>query len=190
MEFRVGAAILLGGISLAIVLSSFYLAKPSLTGLATAVYTQEVNFEVSKPTSLALKTFNSRPIRLASFSLSGEVVGEGAVFILLLNERGERRLVFTNLAGIKTNYITGLFAANPKSHRHFSISSKLEDEESMKELLLKDKALRGKGSFQRLLFNACIETCALDWEGVSFNLLIGVEPGTRFILKNINYLTK
>jgi competence protein ComGC len=163
--------------------------RPSLTGfVASDTKAQILNMVFTESQALELKSASASPIYMSSFSLSGEIIGDGNVAVYLANGQ-TRSLVYTNVGQKKkasplTGAATGIAAAHA-----------VEVEQNTSISIEEGKKLSWPGSFGEnsasgSVTAVCIDSCYLSadtFTSDNFELQVFVEPGTTFKLQEVLY---
>ncbi|MBI4017027.1 MAG: hypothetical protein HY363_05035 [Candidatus Aenigmarchaeota archaeon] len=167
-KFRLEFAIIVTSI----LLMALYFSDTTITGFAsTQVFYKNIDLSVDNSQSFVLKGLQS----LRSFTLTGEIVGAGAVLVVLDDGAGSRKVVYSNDGG-SSQFV---------STKDVGYESSIE--------LVPQYALAGYAEHERVkltegLFESCGEACALNsWTAKEFILSVYVEPGTKLVLRKITY---
>jgi competence protein ComGC len=163
--------------------------KPSLTGfVASDTKAQILNMVFTESQALELKSASASPVYVSSFSLSGEIIGNGDVAVYLAN--GETRsLVYSNVGQKKkasplTGAVTGIAAAHA-----------VEVEQNGTLVIDAGRKLSWPGDFGEnsasgSVTAVCMDSCYLSadtFTASNFELQVFVESGTTFKLQEVLY---
>lgn len=162
--------------------------KSSITGfIASDAQRQILNVNFADSQTLNLKSSSGEPFYISSFSISGEITGEGDVAVYL-KQGDARSLVYTNVGQIKkTPLITGQATGTPVASADVAESGGLLLEEGAK---LSWPGDLGENSASGSVTAVCMDSCYLspdDFTASTFELQVFVEPGTTFKLQEIFY---
>ncbi len=157
--------------------------KPNIIGFSDVnIHRQKVNLAADHSKSFVVTT--KEPVSITSLSVSGEVLGQGAASVYLIDKNGNKRKVFSNeQKGMRL--ITGFYGEDAEVANsiktqepvlHIKEESSIEFTENVKNAV--------PGEF----ISVCSDTCSLE-ESDSFKLLTYVEPGTTLIISEIDYTT-
>lgn len=165
--------------------------KSSITGFVSSdTKAQVLNIDFTESKSLQL--VSTEPVYVSSFSISGEITGEGDVAVYLTN--GEAKsLVYTNVgqkkkAPLITGAATGIaagYAAEETKNTTNEISLVINEGKN-----LSWPGDLGANSASGSFTSVCIDSCYLEsgaFTSNSFELEVFVEPGTTFKLQEIFY---
>ncbi len=172
MKFHVELAVIIT----AILVLSLYFADDGATGFAsTQVFQKKVDITIEKSQSIIIQ--NSAPFHIGSFTLTGDVKGQGAVVILIDNMVGDKRVVFSN---IKTDDMPVLSTDIAGYNAPIKV--------------IQGSALAGfpdkpEGIAREGLFQECGEACSIvpSWNQEKYILYVYVEQGTKAVLGRITY---
>lgn len=161
-------------------------SKPDIIGFSDVqVHRQNIALAVDKSKSFTI--FPREPVSITSLSVSGEVLGPGAVNVYLVNDQGIRLKVFSNEKKSR-NLITGFFGEDAGSQNSISSSDPvLEIKESKTLDGFEDADDSAPGRFS----SACQDSCNLQGsDSGSYELVAFVEPGTTLIINELDYTTR
>lgn len=153
-------------------------SNPTITGyVPTEVESQHLALMIDESERFVLRSNAS--IEFSSFSISGEVIGQGYVTVNLVSGQN-KWLVFANKRkrGASMEQITGFSALE------VSEGKRLDRIET-----LPDGYQAWSGAFQ----TQCVETCVLnpvDFSGTQAHLEISVEPGTVLKISELQFVRK
>jgi hypothetical protein len=163
--------------------------KSSITGfVASDTRAQILNLEFTDSQALNLKSTSNEPIYISSFSLSGEIKGEGDVAVYL-RQGYKESLVYTNVGQKqKVSPITGMATSIPAAHA-------VVIEQNASLMIEKGRKLEWPGDFGEnsasgSVTAVCMNSCYLnadEFTANNFELLVYVEPGTIFNLQEVLY---
>lgn len=161
-------------------------SKPDIIGFSDVqVHRQDIALAIDKSKSFTI--LPKEPVSITSLSVSGEVLGPGAVNVYLVNDQGDKLRVFSNERKNR-NLITGFFGEDAGSQNSISSSDPvLEIKESgvLEGFESRDDTSPGKFSF------ACQDSCDLkNADSSSYELVAYVEPGTILIINELDYTTR
>jgi len=163
-------------------------SKPDIIGFSDVqVHRQNIALTVDQSKSFSI--LPNGPVSITSLSVSGEVLGPGAVNVYLVNDQGAKLRVFSNEKKNR-NLITGFFGDEIIAGSQNSISSSdpvLEIKESavLDGFESIDSSSPGAFSF------ACQDSCDLkNSDSSSYELVAYVEPGTTLIINELDYTTR
>ncbi len=161
-------------------------SKPDIIGFSDVqVHRQDINLAVDQSKSFSI--LPNAPVSITSLSVSGEVLGPGAVNVYLVNDQGAKLRVFSNEKKNR-NLITGFFGEEASSQNSISSSNPvLEIKESaiLEGFESIDSSSPGAFSF------ACQDSCDLkNADSSSYELVAYVEPGTTLIINELDYTTR
>jgi hypothetical protein len=160
--------------------------KPSITGfVASNTFAQPIDIALSESQMIMLKS--SAQIKLSSFLVSGEIIGDGAVAVYLSNSAGKDVLVYTNtiMDERRSNLITGFSIGAAHAQEAPDEVIVLDIEPGQK--LPWDGSL-GSAANSDPFTNVCIDSCFLnsdEFAGTEFGLKAYVEPGTTLMITEI-----
>lgn len=163
--------------------------RPSITGfVASDTKAQILNMNFTESQALNLAS-NNGSIYISSFSISGEVIGDGGIAIYLVNDKNTRSLVYSNVGQKKkVSPLTGAATGIAAAHAVEVIQEGgLVIEEGEK---LQWPGKIGENYASGSVTAVCIDSCYLssdDYTASSFKLQIFVEPRTTFKLQEILY---
>lgn len=166
--------------------------RPVGTGFLaeTAVHSQNVNMVVDTSRELSLKSLTGGDVKLASLSLSGKVDGEGLVAVyledsILVYSNAKKSAGFGIITGLPVTTTHAPGGTAPVGKALFAVEENGE--------VPFNEAVRAEGQYTTdgVFSDTCIESCALppDLEAQAYKLTVYVEPGTRFLLGRIRYIT-
>ena len=201
MNRRLNAEIVLFSLLfIALISSLFY--KPSITGhVPVKIYTQNLSLVINESQNFLLTSDNTEPFLVASFKISGHIAGNGRVKIYIDSGRGQKLLVYNNIADKeddkgKLSSITG--REDDQSELSSITGGAIETPESKSEnkndkwLIIKPiKPLLEKEIFDEIGANEhlangdfkwqCRDTCFMSMEmsrNLAYRLVFLVEKGT------------
>ena len=163
----------------------------SITGfVASDTKAQVLNYNFTESQALDIKSPFGGPVYISSFSISGDVIGDGGVAVYLTTKDTES-LVYTNAGSRKRNpsLITGTATGITAAYA-------VKMEQNNESLLIEGgrklnwPGKLGENSASGSFTAVCIDSCYLDstnFTADSFELQIFVEPGTIFNLQEILY---
>jgi hypothetical protein len=164
--------------------------RPSITGfVASDTKAQILNMVFTESQALDLKSVAGEPVYISSFSISGEIKGDGDVAIYLANSN-TRSLVYTNVGQKKMpSLITGVATGIAAAHAVEVVQNNesLSIEEGKK---LSWPGNLGENSASGSFTAVCVDSCyldAADFTANNFELQVFVEPGTTFKLQEVLY---
>ena len=191
IKIRISRTHLIGILLLFVILLVFLRISSTGNIVHTSAHSQSLGIEISDSKRFALESLTGNPVHLTSFSLAGEVTGDGAVAAYLEAE-GTRTLVFTNLRKDRSkNIITGLpTTSSTESQGGFgsALFRVREDSALPFEKIYREGMPPESGRFSE----SCEESCSLEPESFNkpdYNLLVFVEEGTEFLLARIRYVS-
>jgi len=164
--------------------------RPSVTGfVASDTKAQILNIVLSDSQAFDLKSTSGEPIYISSFSMSGDITGEGDAAVYLVNG-ATRSLVYSNVGQKrKPSLITGAATGIAAAHA-------VEIEQNNQSIIVEEgKKLTwpgnlGENSASGSFTAVCMDSCYLDasnFTANNFELQVFVEPGTTFKLQEILY---
>ena len=165
---------------IAVVVVSF---RPDISGyLPAASFRQNLDIELSQSQVFHLKSTDGNDVRFSSFSISGEIIGEGYVSIYLDNGE-ERLLVFSNVKQMQSFGlpITGLIAGSKSEDQGLAIES---------GNLIKEFETAEGETFSGAFIDKCEETCRITpfFYRSEYDLVVLIEPGTKLRITDIVYV--
>ena len=182
------------GVSLAAFMLSF-MPGENITGhVSVEAGYQALNLEIAESQAYVVTSDYDNPIKLTSMRLSGEVIGDGKVEVILDNGIGQRLLVYTNAVDkIETDQITGMSRVTGLA---------IKEAEQVKEKALLNLVFAGNldaidatvpegGQLRTGKFaNECKETCLMEMDlskDINYKLEFLVSNGTQLKLDNMMY---
>jgi hypothetical protein len=182
------------GVSLAAFLLSF-MPGENITGhVSVEAGYQVLNLEIAESQAYTVTSDYENPIKLTSMRLSGEVIGDGRVEVILDTGLGQRLLVYTNaVEKVEENQITGMGRVTGMA---------IKEAEEIKEKALLNLVFAGsleaieaedpeRGELKTGKFaNECRETCLMEMElsrDINYKLEFKVSNGTQLRLDNMIY---
>lgn len=161
-------------------------SKPDIIGFSDVqVHRQNIALAVDQSKSFSI--LPNAPVSITSLSVSGEVLGPGAVNVYLVNDQGSKLRVFSNERKNR-NLITGFFGEDAGSKNSISSSDpvlEIKESGTLEGFESIDGSSPGKFSF------ACQDSCDLkNTDSSSYELVAYVEPGTTLIINELDYTTR
>jgi len=160
--------------------------KPELIGFSDVrIHRQDVSIAADHSRSFVISP--TEPLALTSFSVSGEVLGTGAVSVYLKDNQGEPIKVFSNEKKGR-NLITGFFGEESEIKNTVSSSDpvlEIKDGVTLDGFESADESSSGQFSF------VCYDSCNMkNINGNEYELIAYVEPGTTLIINELDYTTR
>lgn len=158
--------------------------KPNIIGFSEVnVHKQTFNLAVDKSRSFVLQA--KMPVLITSLSISGEVLGPGSASVYLLDKEGKKHKVFSNeQKGM--SLVTGFFGDENELANTIALEDPILE---IKETSLVDEIIPIENSVPGEFFSVCSDTCIINEESGSFELVAYVDSGTTLIIKEIDYTT-
>lgn len=171
--YKVELAVIIMGVFLL----TIYFSDGSVTGFAT-VQSFDIPLDTSIIRSERFELRGAEPFSVSALSISGEIIGEGAVVIELVSHEG-KKIVYSNLNvdPRKINLLTTDF--NDEAPILVIPKGELAGYPARKE------GQRGREG----VFDECGEACKLHpaWNQQSYELQVFVEPGTTVLLRRARF---
>jgi hypothetical protein len=160
--------------------------RPDIIGFSDVqVHRQNIALAVDQSTSFTI--LPKEPVSITSLSVSGEVLGPGAVNVYLVNDQGNKLKVFSNEKKGR-NLITGFFGDNSGPPNTVSLSDPVLEIKEGKPLEGFESA---EDSSPGVFSFACRDSCNLKGsDSSSYELVAYVEPGTTLIINELDYTTR
>jgi len=160
--------------------------KPELIGFSDVrIHRQDVNIAADHSRSFVITP--TEPLSLTSFSVSGEILGAGAVSVYLQDRKGDKVKVFSNEKKGR-NLITGFFGEESDVRNSIASSDPVLDITDGQSL---DGFENSVDSSSGVFSLACQDSCNLkNVDSSSYELVAYVEPGTTLIINELDYTTR
>lgn len=160
--------------------------RPDIIGYSDVqVHRQNIALAVDSSRSFTIQPRES--IALTSLSVSGEVLGPGAVNVYLVNPQGDKLRVFSNEKKSR-NLITGFFGEDSDVQNSIALSEpvlEIKESGTVDGFESSEDSSPGRFSF------ACKDSCDLKDSGSgAYALVAYVEPGTTLIISELDYTTR
>ena len=181
-------------------------------GVNQTIYVEEINLFVDGSQSYTLTTEKS--LHLGSFMMSGEVLGNGRVEILLDNGKGEQYLVYENInraqemqkggypiTGISGGGITGRAITGGAITSGAVSGGENDVEKQVAWIVIQPKKEAVNYEFLPLkeneeimpgeFFSECVETCKIPenaFNSQAYSLIFRLEKGTSVKITRIKYI--
>ena len=171
---RIEVAVVVVGI----ILFAMFLSEGTITGLVSSqVFYKLIDLEIHNSQSFVIESSDDSLLFFSSFSVSGEVIGSGAVKIVLDNGLGERRVIFSNTVNNSMHLVS-------RDDIGYSAPIVVVPEYVLSEYP-SENSVANSGVFEE-----CFEACKMFpvLQGKEFKLNVYIEPGTSVILKKIWYV--
>ncbi|MBN1644996.1 hypothetical protein JW851_03085 [Candidatus Woesearchaeota archaeon] len=158
--------------------------NPGIIGFSDVnVHKQSVNLAVDRSRSFVLVT--QTPVTITSLSVSGEVLGSGSASVYLIGKDGKKNKVFSNeQKGM--NLVTGFYGEESELANTVEIKEPILD---IKEGIIINDVESVENAIPGGFVSACSDTCSLNEDSDSFELVTFVEPGTTLVINQIDYTT-
>lgn len=167
-----------------ILLVLFIPYQPNIIGFSdTQMHKQSVNLAVESSKSFILES--KEPVTITSLSVSGEVLGSGSASLYLVDKEGNKHKVFSNeQKGM--SLITGFYGEETNlANTRETKDPILNIIEGSAISVIEAVANAVPGEFS----GVCTDTCQLNADLTSFELIAYVEPGTKLIIEELDYTT-
>lgn len=162
--------------------------RPDIIGYSDVqVHRQNIALAVDSSRSFTIQPRES--VALTSLSVSGEVLGPGAVSVYLVNQQGDKLRVFSNEKKGR-NLITGFFGEDSNTQNSIALSEPVLE---IKESAVLEGFESAEDSFPGRFSFACKDSCDLknsDSGSEVYELVAYVEPGTTLIISELDYTTR
>jgi len=189
---------IIGAIVLLLIAVASFFPKAGITGFVSVeTKKQKIDLAIANSQSYILTTNSLQPFYITNLKLSGDVEGEGIAKVYLMNQQGQKILIFSNV--IKKNEglgdITGMskITGNAVGTGSVGVSEDLviehlEDIQGDFGTLAQDETLVS-GNFDSVCIDSCFIEIPLE-KGTAYQLMFYVQEGVILKVNEIVYTTK
>ncbi|MBW2975230.1 hypothetical protein KY366_05925 [Candidatus Woesearchaeota archaeon] len=169
-----------------------------ITGYVSSnVYKQDLNLVINQSQNFILTSVNDDPFTITSLKFSGNILGNGQVKIYIDTGRGQKVLIYENIAGKEEEEkglldVTGM-ATKAIENEETSREDKYLIIRPLKSFLDKeifDEITNGLALVNGAFIQQCIETCFINMKmskNTEYRLVFFVEKGTIVEIDEILY---
>lgn len=177
------------------------MGTPSIIGFVPIeIKSQPIDLAATQPTRFVMFSEKEQEFSLTSLRISGEVLGEGRVEILLDNGLGQELIVYSNIRQKEGNMITGMSVNEepaalpqgakvedvPEAQAWFKITPATEplNEQPSKELGSDQRTITGKFQYE------CKDTCYMNMKmkkGLYYTMKVRMDTATEVRINELKY---